>query len=133
MEPIFKNSPDVCPNCTFLGSFQGEDLYFCSQGGHLPTVMAIQSEEPGDYVSGIYSKDAIPSLGAAYLIAKERGLIKNEGRTELQELKDTLRIVKKEIEDICKSTSAQGCGVCPARPREFCRWGKLLDKINEVI
>lgn len=76
-QPLYKNSPDTCDRCVFLGLYEGHtDLYYCPQTGNLPTVMAICSEEPGDYISGLRSKDSYPPLKKAYEIAKERGLIK---------------------------------------------------------
>lgn len=43
---------DDCENCVPLGEWEEFDLYFCTQGGRIPTVIARQSSEVGDYYSG---------------------------------------------------------------------------------
>lgn len=52
--------------------------------------------------------------------------------TRVSKLEDTIRFIKDELNKLCKSNSEQGCGVCIHRPREFCRWGKILDEINKL-
>lgn len=65
-----------CDNCNYLGIFHFVprsdedcqeavfDLYFCSQGGIRPTVIARESSEPSEYSSG---------FGVAqYIVQKER-------------------------------------------------------------
>lgn len=39
-----------CESCTFLGIFEGEDLYYCP---HEPTVISRRSSDGPDYRSGI--------------------------------------------------------------------------------
>lgn len=45
-----------CNHCIFLGSFceegYNDDLYFCTQGGSLPTLIARHSSDDPDYTSG---------------------------------------------------------------------------------
>ena len=60
--PKFKHD---CQCCTFLGSFEGSDLYHCAQGG-FPTVIARHSEEDGDYTSGMSFVGVIPALTEAH-------------------------------------------------------------------
>jgi len=50
-----------------------------------------------------------------------------------KKLEVTLALVKEELETLCRYNSPCGCGVCSHRPREFCRWGQLLDLIDKVI
>lgn len=89
MKPKYRHD---CSKCTFIGTFCTFDLYFCSaqlQG----TVVARGSSDPSDYASGLFTAEAIPlekiirdfegdgfsgiaALRVAYLIAKDRGLIK---------------------------------------------------------
>jgi len=49
MSPLYPNSSDAQ---TFLGSFQGHDLYFDPQG-NVPTVIARFGPEGPDYKSGL--------------------------------------------------------------------------------
>lgn len=72
-----------CKKCCFLGTFDGNDLYFCSYGNMgIPTVIARYGEDPRDYWSGmafgkmtLTEKHAIVPLRVAFLIAKDLGLI----------------------------------------------------------
>ncbi len=63
-----------CSSCTFLGTYNGSDLYCCL--GVLPTVIARNSSEGSDYASGEclgrsfnFTKTSHPSLRVAWLIA----------------------------------------------------------------
>jgi len=62
-----------CKNCTYLGQFNEYDLYFCLQGGKIPTVIARFSSEGPDYYSGITSN--ITELTEAKCRAITRGLL----------------------------------------------------------
>lgn len=68
-----------CDRCVFLGAFSEEnhncDLYFCSQGGLGPTLLARYSDKGPDYVSGW-------NVGQN---AAERKLVRNLGDGELHE------------------------------------------------
>lgn len=57
---------------------QDHDLYFCTQCGFMPTVIARYSDDPSHYYSGLEfgKRGIIVSLEIAYNRAKERGLIK---------------------------------------------------------
>jgi hypothetical protein len=48
-----------CQQCIFLGIVDHFDLYWCSQGGSMPTVIARASDEPSDYLSGWGSSMAV--------------------------------------------------------------------------
>lgn len=50
-----------CEHCTFLGVFENNDLYFCS---NMPTVIARYGEH-GDYISGLPFINVIPVLALA--------------------------------------------------------------------
>lgn len=54
-KPQFKHD---CNDCKFLGRYTTPsgvacDLYFCPQGGRIPTVIARYSDEGSDYNSGL--------------------------------------------------------------------------------
>lgn len=55
-----------CDGCIPLGKSGKADLYFCTQGGRMPTVIARFSDDEPDYTSGL-----------AFALQQER-----EGRTE---------------------------------------------------
>lgn len=64
-----------CPACTFLGRYQGADLYHCLiQGPRLPTVIARHSSSPPDYSSGLPAADYDERLHEARERARTRGL-----------------------------------------------------------
>lgn len=42
-----------CERCTFLGSYQMHDLYYCTHGGLPDTVIARRSSAGEDYTSGL--------------------------------------------------------------------------------
>lgn len=89
--PLYQHD---CTRCTFLGRFhyahpaytrepKEVDLYHCTQGGHVPTVIARYSDEPGDYSSGMPPagrsgkcdrNDPHYPLSVAYQRAVARGL-----------------------------------------------------------
>lgn len=56
MSPLTVFQHDACPGCRYLGPWGTEgkpiDLWFCDQGGNLPTVIARYSDTPEDYSSG---------------------------------------------------------------------------------
>jgi len=67
----------ACENCTFLVHYKGRDLYHCTQGGRIPTVIARHSSEPPDYESGIFSASQMEEdapLRVALRISSEEGL-----------------------------------------------------------
>jgi hypothetical protein len=63
-----------CDKCKFLGQAMDDkefcDLYYCPQGGHIPTVIARYGNEPEDYRSGL------PGVDGDYFlkIAKEKAV-----------------------------------------------------------
>lgn len=63
----------TCGECTWLGQFGDVDLYHCAQGGH-PTVLAVRSSEPSDYLSGMVFADNFPELAEAKRRALAKGL-----------------------------------------------------------
>ena len=63
-----------CENCISLAEFRNADLYFCRQGGFLPTVIARYSDEPSDYASGLIHAD-LPELKKAKELAIFAGLL----------------------------------------------------------
>lgn len=71
-KPLFRHD---CDKCTFLGRHAGHDLYFCPQGGLVPTVIARFGDDGPDYVSGLPLADAIPEIAEAKRRAKEKGLL----------------------------------------------------------
>jgi hypothetical protein len=73
MKPKYQHD---CDACTFLGqdSTGKYDLYYCPQGGILPTVIARYGD--GDnYYSGLYARFRIPVLMEAFDRAVARGLL----------------------------------------------------------
>ena len=69
----------------FLGTYDGSDLYFCTQGvpsGNMPTVIARYGNEEQDYQSGMFFAETPltdewhnATLRVAYLIARDLGLL----------------------------------------------------------
>jgi len=53
-----------CNNCKPLGKFQEYELYFCDQGGNLPTVIARYGNEIWEYKSGLAFATGGPLLEA---------------------------------------------------------------------
>ena len=62
-----------CDKCYPLGELGEYDLYFCEQGGTLPTVIARYSSNGPDYMSGLPS--LLPPLQEAEKRARIVGLI----------------------------------------------------------
>ena len=60
--PRYRHDHD---DCTWLGQQGTEDVYFCTQGGIMPTVIFRWGDLPEDYNSGWYlRKDLSPGLAA---------------------------------------------------------------------
>lgn len=70
-DPLFQHD---CERCTFLGSYQEQDLYHCLQSNLGPTVIARRSSEGSDYSSGFIFVQRDPALREAWMRAKEKGL-----------------------------------------------------------
>lgn len=49
-KPIYKHD---CDKCTFLGSYNGQDLYHCRQSGRFHTLIARFSDVDSEYTSGL--------------------------------------------------------------------------------
>lgn len=56
--PAFQHD---CTNCTYLGQFREYDLYHCTQGGVMPTLIGRWGNEGAEYTSG-------PTLQAGLLV-----------------------------------------------------------------
>jgi hypothetical protein len=69
-KPIFQHD---CETCTFLGSFQGSDLY-CHESD-LPTIIARYGDDGPEYISGFSFAARDPRLAEAKRRAVEQGLI----------------------------------------------------------
>lgn len=50
MKPIFEH--DACEFCRFVGHLDGRDIWKCTQGGNLPTVIARYGDDGPEYSSG---------------------------------------------------------------------------------
>lgn len=77
VDPIFDHDHD---DCVFLGpAFGGPrafaELYFCRQGGVMPTVIARFSHRDSDYTSGLPLAEHDPYLREAKRRAEDRGLL----------------------------------------------------------
>lgn len=75
MKPRYEHNCDVC---TFLGTHEEYDLYFCPQSG-MPTVIARYGNEGANYMSGLSfaQPDVNKILYEAKLLAVKQGLLKN--------------------------------------------------------
>ena len=73
---------DHCEHCTFLGTYERHDLYFCA---YMPTVIARDGDE-GDYISGLPFIKANPILALAAIRAIDRGLL------DTQQIRDALAL-----------------------------------------
>jgi hypothetical protein len=73
--PRFKHDCDVCIflGCETVGG-TWHDLYF-HPDDRVPTVLARESDEPGDYRSGLDFVDCDGALALAYVRAQRRGLL----------------------------------------------------------
>lgn len=69
MKPVHTHD---CSACTFLGCYNGHDLYHCSQA--LPTVIARHGSGGGDYVSGAAIAAATTFTGEAGTFVGSRAL-----------------------------------------------------------
>ena len=67
-----------CDKCVYLGQHDGDDLYFCAQDSSYchPTLIARYGNDGPEYRSGLCFKDIDPSIGAAYRLACERGVLR---------------------------------------------------------
>jgi hypothetical protein len=91
-KPVYTHD---CPNCTYLGTVRCRetqwtygtryDLYFCTQGGTIPTVLARWSDNGPDFTSGLlFAKEYIQAglhfhpLVMAYTRAIAYGLLTGE-------------------------------------------------------
>ena len=72
MKPAFTHD---CDCCKFLGTYKKHDLYFCAQGGVLPTLIARHSNDGPDYISGLSFAAVSPLLGEAGKRAIAQGLL----------------------------------------------------------
>lgn len=72
---------DECAGCTYLGPFGDEqffvgDLWFCTQGGSVPTFICRFDNNPEDYVSGLSAASAgLPWAVEARARAVRKGLL----------------------------------------------------------
>jgi len=72
MKPLYQHN---CTDCVFLGVYEDRiDLYWCAQGGVIPTIIARYNSDPGDYISGFPFRVHYPELMEAYNLAKAKGL-----------------------------------------------------------
>jgi hypothetical protein len=76
-KPLYEHD---CEACYFLGSFNGDDLYYCGQAGVVDTVIARHSSEGHDYGSGLsfgmfHKNDMNHPLGEAYRRVLAKGLL----------------------------------------------------------
>lgn len=71
-KPQYKHN---CDKCRFLGPHEDLDLYFCLQGGGLPTVIARYGDNEPDYKSGLHTADYDDDLGEARKRAVEAGFL----------------------------------------------------------
>ena len=69
MEPLHKHD---CKACIFLGSADGNDLYFCSTES---VPICRYSSEGSDYSSGMSFVPVVPYLALAFDIAKDKELL----------------------------------------------------------
>ena len=69
MKPLFKHD---CTECKFLGTFNGQDLYFCNQVEAGSTVIARYGDEGSEYFSGmVFAK---PDVSEELFEAKNRAI-----------------------------------------------------------
>lgn len=65
-----------CDQCVFLGEYDKYDLYHCSQGNTIDTVIARYGNDGPDYSSGLAGAYAgIEHLAEALRLAKAQGFI----------------------------------------------------------
>lgn len=70
--PYFRHD---CDRCTYLGSVEETDLYFCGAVKSLPTVVARTGDDPAEYESGLSFIEEVPLLALAYVRAQKLGLL----------------------------------------------------------
>ena len=63
-----------CPDCKPLGEYKEFDLYFCEQGGTIPTVIARYGDFGGDYYSGMAFVEDLHELGGSIQQGRQTGL-----------------------------------------------------------
>jgi hypothetical protein len=66
-----------CTACTYLGQYKEFDLYFCPQGGNIPTVIARYGNDGPEYQSGLVPASVLPELAEARKRAITAGLLRN--------------------------------------------------------
>ena len=70
-----------CDTCTFLGSDEGHDFYFCGSSHPFPTVIARYGSDGPEYASGLEIAEALAGskenhpLVKALRLAQEKGLL----------------------------------------------------------
>jgi hypothetical protein len=64
-----------CEGCIYLGQWNKFDLYYCPQGGRLPTVLARYGDRGEEYNSGLALAENMPQLGEARRRAIAAGLL----------------------------------------------------------
>lgn len=67
--------PHDCLDCTWLGQHGVHDLWFCTQGGTSPTVIARFGAPPDNYTSGLALAGLSLPLSKAAALARARGLL----------------------------------------------------------
>lgn len=99
-QPLYKHD---CDRCTFLGNYNGHDLYFCNQFKSIPTVVARFGNELEEYKSGLGILDT--ELLEAATRAKEKGILKE---TMTPGLKKAFEKYKKQPSCIRNGANAHG-------------------------
>jgi hypothetical protein len=64
-----------CDACKYLGSTDEVDMYFCEQGGNMPTVIARYGSLGHQYTSGLVAADYSPWLKEAKTRAIAEGFL----------------------------------------------------------
>lgn len=64
-----------CDCCNFLGHYEEHDLYYCSQDGGIPTVIARWGNDGHDYSSGLSFVNHIPVIAEASRRAIDKGYL----------------------------------------------------------
>jgi hypothetical protein len=71
-EPKFDHD---CNRCIFLGSYEGNDLYYCCINPRLETIIARHSNKPDDYTSGLFLYRVDPLITEGVMRAKSKGYL----------------------------------------------------------
>jgi hypothetical protein len=76
-EPLYNHD---CEACVYLGHKQGQDLYYCDQGGgpNMSTVIARRSDRGEDYISGLVAARQEELLALAVVRAFRKGLLTDD-------------------------------------------------------